>query len=515
MIKWRAVFLAFVFVILMVAAGPVFAVATGVDFSGVDAPAIEGGTISLPGLGEQPLQPASECDPEIAECPDPGFDWYFETDQPLKPGTTGTATIETGGESQTVTFTAQPFFTLTLTPAITDAMGRVIANVDPLGNRTEYAYDDAGRVISETNAEGEVTRISYDEAGNAATADTDSAGRTIIETDPPGAATPSEYDAAGRAVAVTDATGGVTRTEYDVAGRTITLTDPQGAATRTEYDAAGRAVETLHADHSRTEYRYDRAGRVIETIEIKSSTEPVNVGPRADVGTVGVGQKLVKGAAGKLLGGLLGGGRSKGGGKSKGPKTRRDPTRKGETTLLTDPETGAAVWVRAKWVEDGLLFSTHIEKSKDKGTFQTVFLEDQEGGQMPPLRIAIYKIWVKHTLTVSWTKSTYVDGGLVSRETGGWTETWTRDLGVFKRRAQGDELANIPPIWRLAGYGRAHAGVRRLGTVFQLTPGDLQNMGPLRLIVHITRPSLDPVMTVPFALEVRAGGGDLVLVDSR
>ena len=227
---------------------------------------------------------------------------------------------------------------------------------------------------------------------------------------------------------------------------------------------------------------------------------PLEIGPRAAIGTESLGQKAVKGVIGSALGGLLGGGSSRSS-QAQGPKTKRDPSRREEPLVMNDPATETAIGIRTKWTEDGLLVSSHIKKADDRGTFQYVYLVDESGRMLLPKKIEIYKIWQKHTLTVSWTRSEYVDGVLVRRTSGGWTESWTRDLGTFTRQSAGSAIA--PGIWQLAGYDRAHAGLRRIGTTFDLDPEQLSARGRLYLVVHITRPSLDPVTTVPFAAQFK------------
>ena len=63
----------------------------------------------------------------------------------------------------------------------------------------------------------------------------------------------------------------------------------------------------------------------------------------------------------------------------------------------------------------------------------------------------------------------------------------------------------MPSIWQQVGYDRAHAGARRVGTLFNVTPEDMVGMGDVRLVVHVTQPKLDPVMTTPFAFDVGRG----------
>lgn len=234
-------------------------------------------------------------------------------------------------------------------------------------------------------------------------------------------------------------------------------------------------------------------------IALMEAMQAIEVGAKDDVGTKSAGEKIAGGVAKSVLGGLFGGG---GGGKSSQPKTKKDPVRKTDPAVCTSPDQTVEGEVRTGWADDGLLVSTDISEHDDKGTFQAIFLVDEYGNVLPPSRFEVYKIWAKHTLTVSWTQSTYVDGQLVSQESGGWSESWLEDLGTFKRRAGAQEF---PPIWALMGYDRAHAGVQRLGAVFQITPEQLAAAGRVWIVAHVTMPKMDPVMTTPLVAEITPG----------
>lgn len=228
---------------------------------------------------------------------------------------------------------------------------------------------------------------------------------------------------------------------------------------------------------------------------------PIEVGPKEEVGKEGFAGKQGKKVVSGIISGVLGGESRRG---DKGPKTRRDPTRKQEYQFISrapgDTETGA----RARWTEDGLLVSARIEESDDKGTFQTIFLQDCSGRRLYPVRIDLYKIWAEHSLSVSWTRTTSVDGQVVGRESGGWSDTWTEDLGTH--RDPGETAAGeYPPIWQQVGYDRAQAGVQQLGAYFNLDPEALAGTGDLALVTHVTLPDADPVTTVPFNWLISAG----------
>ena len=128
-------------------------------------------------------------------------------------------------------------------------------------------------------------------------------------------------------------------------------------------------------------------------------------------------------------------------------------------------------------------------------------------------KIEIYKIWSEAKLTVSWTKTTFVNGQQTSQESGGWTESWILDSDILSRRTP-DGLPEMPAIWKQLGYARSHAGVRHIGTYFNLTAEQLAEKGRVAAFAHITRPELDPVVTAPFSAMLTPGSGEVVNVAS-
>ena len=292
--------------------------------------------------------------------------------------------------------------------------------------------------------------------------------------------------------------------EIPKGGYYVGITMPDGSVQMTAFEAGEDGQVGIEYDTA-----YDPQPKILYNginVALLEAAQPITVGPKKSFGTESVGKKLGK----SLVGGLFGGGGRKSS-SSSGPRTKRDPARKADEVSVTDPATGVTCDVRTRWTDDGLLVSTQLDKHPDKGTFQTVYLMDEYGNQMPASRIEVYKIWAKHTLTVSWTKSTYQDGNLVSQSSGGWSESWTEDLGTFKRRTGAEGMGGIPPIWALSGYDRAHAGVRRVGTYFQLTPEAFQNARKLYLVIHITMPKMDPVMTTPLIMELTPGADGSVV----
>lgn len=522
------------------------AVSTGVELSSVDIP-MDGATISIPGLEQLEIKKSSECNPEEEECPDAGYDYYFSTDVPLYGYDMGTAIIETKDGLSASTFTNQPFGSLTLSPVITDNSGNITGWIDPLGDEYKLEYDDLGRISSSTNGTGNTTKYEYD--GVSRSTDTsledddpiklnenggvsvrigyDSLDRPSRITSPTGETTSYEYDSLNRIISETNAGGtrseinyypenseyrisnfrGTSIYQYDTMGRIGQLTKPRGEITDYQYDNFGRSVIRASDDGAGTRSYYDLAGNLLSESAYTltwSPYDPVDIGPKSKVGTESVGSKVAKAAAGKVIGSLFGG--FGGGSKAKKPKTKRDPARRADKSELYDEETDTKLEIRPNWVDDKLHVSVNIKDSDDKATFQYIYLVDEGGNILGPEHVELYKIWVKHTLTVSWTESVYQDGALISQTSGGWTESWVQDLGTF--RVGQNPLSNIPGIWQTFGYDRAHAGARTVGATFNIDPATFDRSGPLNLVVHVSRPKLDPVSTIPFIGQLFRNGDD-------
>lgn len=238
----------------------------------------------------------------------------------------------------------------------------------------------------------------------------------------------------------------------------------------------------------------------------------INVGPNAEVGSsANFKEKAKKKAAGlatKAITGLLGIGGS--GGKSSGPGTYKDPVKNKYKIKVKSKKPRREIRVGAVFTPEGLLVSTNIKKAPGKGTFQTVYIENQRGWRLYPIALFMYEIWQDWKLSVSWTRDTYVDGNLVKHEQGGWTESWRELI------AKGEELiyalVQDTPIWEQLGFNTAVSGVRSLGTLFPVSPQMLANE-PINLVVHVTTPKTNPVMTVPTIFQLSLDQRGRVQVD--
>lgn len=141
-----------------------------------------------------------------------------------------------------------------------DCANRMIATVDPMGNRTELDYDPAGNVI-ESRLYGELVDVPGD------------AQNTLLERET------VVYDAMNRATAtarahfnpVTRAPIGdgesTTVVAYDGESRVIREVDGNGNEIAHEFDAAGRRRKTVDANGNITEQVFDATGNVIAQIQ--------------------------------------------------------------------------------------------------------------------------------------------------------------------------------------------------------------------------------------------------------
>lgn len=229
----------------------------------------------------------------------------------------------------------------------------------------------------------------------------------------------------------------------------------------------------------------------------KEGREPITVGSNAQTGS---GAQFRSKAAGLVTSTLLGalGGGGGGGGGSDGPDLWTCKIKDSEYTVFDDPATGVSLKVGAKRGKGGkVVIFSEIAKSPDKGTFQTAFLENPTTGEtQAPNDVGPCDLWGEWKLTVSWTKTTYVNGQMVDRQSGGWSKTGKFSIpGALSKADAPDGL------WKRMGFSNASNGAREMGMIFDVAPGG----GPLTFVIHVTRPKGDPVTTVPFVLTMTEG----------
>jgi RHS repeat-associated protein len=220
--------------------------------------------------------------------------------------TTGTLVTNPDGSKRRVVFDAVSHYPLTDTVGYgtplaqtttfeRDGAGRVTAQVDPLGRRSEYQYNSQGQVTRVTylagtaqarsvsvsyNAEGDpvaitdplnrTTNFGYTQrcltsitnpANETASLTCNLAGQPTSAIDPLGNTTRMKYDGHDL-MGVLDPLGRQTSLRYDMLGRGIAMQDAAGNMTRREFDVMGRVSKLVDASGNVTEIGYDANGNV-------------------------------------------------------------------------------------------------------------------------------------------------------------------------------------------------------------------------------------------------------------
>lgn len=114
-----------------------------------------------------------------------------------------------------------------------DPVGNRTAEITPLGDRTDFRYDELDRLIAVErptlpDSARPTTRFGYDKVGN-----------TTVITSPRGFATLLDYDENDNLALFIDPLGARTSYTYDAEDRPLTLTDANGNVTTTAYDSVG------------------------------------------------------------------------------------------------------------------------------------------------------------------------------------------------------------------------------------------------------------------------------------
>ena len=148
-----------------------------------------------------------------------------------------------------------------------DAVGRLVATIDPAGGLRTIAWNDAGRPQTLTDALGRQTRFDYDAAGNlqqsSAPTTASQAGEPAGHEPAGQMATRFEHDTLGNLAAVIAPNGATTRYFQDDFGRTVAIDSPDSGIDLRRHDAAGRVIASSDARGNRATYDYDAAGRIV------------------------------------------------------------------------------------------------------------------------------------------------------------------------------------------------------------------------------------------------------------
>jgi RHS repeat-associated protein len=122
---------------------------------------------------------------------------------------------------------------------------------DALGGQWQWAYDRDGKLLARRDALGQRTQFEWD------------GPRLLRVIDALGQATNLAYDPAGNLEALIPPDGHATRWAYDLLGRCLSVTDPNGNVQRREHDVLGRVVSVEEPDGNLRSLSYDPEGNVV------------------------------------------------------------------------------------------------------------------------------------------------------------------------------------------------------------------------------------------------------------
>ncbi len=186
---------------------------------------------------------------------------------------------------------------------IYDDDGRLIAQEDENGVRTDFSHDLSGRQSIITDRNGNTTIFDYDERGNV-TSQTDALSNTrtytfdardnqLSETDPLGNESTAtynsnndqltqvdalgnelqfSYNARGQETQITDARGNVYQNTYDSVGNLLSVTDPLSNVAGNNINAQGLVASTTDAVGNTTSYTYDSEGNKLTELDAQGNT---------------------------------------------------------------------------------------------------------------------------------------------------------------------------------------------------------------------------------------------------
>jgi RHS repeat-associated protein len=159
---------------------------------------------------------------------------------------------------------------------------RKMADIDGLGHRTEWAYDDRGNLVLERDALGNETRWAYDDLnmsisrmdakGGVWRREHDSRDKPVRLTNPLGEVTRFRHDRRGNLVRVENAAGRVLRASYTDAGELREVVDAEGHVTRVDLDDRGLPVRHVDALGGETHIQRDACGRPVAVTRPDGST---------------------------------------------------------------------------------------------------------------------------------------------------------------------------------------------------------------------------------------------------
>ena len=151
-----------------------------------------------------------------------------------------------------------------------DIAGRHSIVTDRLGNITQYYYNDRGDVTTQIDALGHTRTFTYDARGNQLS-ETDPLGNAqsatfndrndqLTQTDGLGNTVSFVYNTRGQETQITDALGNVYNNVYDSVGNLLQITDPLDNVAGNQINSRGLVTRTTDLLGNSTDYTYDGEG---------------------------------------------------------------------------------------------------------------------------------------------------------------------------------------------------------------------------------------------------------------
>ncbi|WP_158619362.1 RHS repeat-associated core domain-containing protein [Pseudomonas sp. v388] len=156
-----------------------------------------------------------------------------------------------------------------------NAAGQLLAYTDCSGKRSRWDYNALGQPVAFTDAQGQITRYEY-QAGQLAKVlhpdqteelfRRDAEGRLLAHVDPLGQRTHWSYSEAGLLTERIDAAHQLLRYHWDRLGRLVALDNENHRRTTFRYDPVGRLLRETGFDDRLTEYRYEEQSGTLASV---------------------------------------------------------------------------------------------------------------------------------------------------------------------------------------------------------------------------------------------------------
>ncbi len=166
-----------------------------------------------------------------------------------------------------------------LTQLFYDAQGNVTTRVDAENNSTTFTYDAVGNQLSQTNAFGDTSSATFntrrdqltqtDELGNTVRFTYNTRGQELTVKDARNNTYTQTYDGKGNLLTVKDPLNNIAGNNIDIKGRVSLTQDVAGNITRFTYDSQGNKLTERDAEGHTTTFTYDDNGNVLTESRVR------------------------------------------------------------------------------------------------------------------------------------------------------------------------------------------------------------------------------------------------------